>query len=179
MWTLGRRSPSSRGCVRAGSAVVALHFVVEDDGANPPALVANALLGALEGAIDLDVVRQLARFPQAGVERLAGSWVRSSRGLDRLAPSSARPPSVRTTARSFELRADGQISPSPSRWRMRWRGVRTSSRSACRSCSATTRNPRTSQASGPRRRRCRIRGRTHRPGVSGGVGWKRPACRGR
>ena len=52
--------------------VVALELVVEDDAPNPTALAAEALLGALIGAIDLRVVRQLARLPEAGVEGLAG-----------------------------------------------------------------------------------------------------------
>ena len=59
--------------------IVALQLVVEDDAPNPPALVPEALLGALVGAIDLGVVRQLARLPEAGVEGLAGSWLRSGR----------------------------------------------------------------------------------------------------
>ena len=52
--------------------IVALELVVEDDAPNPTALAAQALLGALVGAIDLGVVRQLARLPEAGVEGLAG-----------------------------------------------------------------------------------------------------------
>ena len=52
--------------------IVALQLVVEDDAPNPTALAAEALLGALVGAIDLGVVRQLARLPEAGVEGLAG-----------------------------------------------------------------------------------------------------------
>ena len=52
--------------------IVALQLVVEDDAPNPAALAAEALLGALVGAIDLGVVRQLARLPEAGVEGLAG-----------------------------------------------------------------------------------------------------------
>ena len=52
--------------------IVALQLVVEDDAPNPTALAAETLLGALVGAIDLGVVRQLARLPEAGVEGLAG-----------------------------------------------------------------------------------------------------------
>ena len=52
--------------------IVALQLVVEDDAPNPTALAAQTLLGALVGAIDLGVVRQLARLSEAGVERLAG-----------------------------------------------------------------------------------------------------------
>ena len=52
--------------------IVALELVVEDDAPDPAALVPEALLGALVGAIDLGVVRQLAGLPEAGVEGLAG-----------------------------------------------------------------------------------------------------------
>ena len=52
--------------------IVALQLVVENDAPNPTALAAEALLCALVGAIDLGVVRQLARLPEAGVEGLAG-----------------------------------------------------------------------------------------------------------
>ena len=52
--------------------IVALELVVEDDAPNPTALAAETLLGALVGAIDLGVVRQLARLSDAGVEGLAG-----------------------------------------------------------------------------------------------------------
>ena len=58
--------------------IVALQFVVEDDAPNPTALAAYTLLGALVGAIDLGVVRQLARLSDAGVEgltRLVGAVV--------------------------------------------------------------------------------------------------------
>jgi hypothetical protein len=54
------------------SLIVALQLVVEDDAPNPTALAAETLLGALVGAIDLGVVRQLARLSDAGVEGLAG-----------------------------------------------------------------------------------------------------------
>ena len=52
--------------------VVALQLVVEDDAPDPTALAAESLLCALVGAIDLGVVRQLARLPEARVEGLAG-----------------------------------------------------------------------------------------------------------
>ena len=54
------------------SLIVALQLVVEDDALNPTALAAETFLGALIGAIDLGVVRQLARLSDAGVEGLAG-----------------------------------------------------------------------------------------------------------
>ena len=59
--------------------IVALELVVEDDAPDPSALAPESLLGALVGAIDLGVVRQLARLPEAGVEGLAG-LVRCARG---------------------------------------------------------------------------------------------------
>ena len=52
--------------------IVALELVVQDDSPDSAALIAQALLGALIGAIDLGVVGQLARLPEAGVEGLAG-----------------------------------------------------------------------------------------------------------
>jgi len=52
--------------------VVALELVVQDHALHPSALVAQALLSPLVGAIDLRIVRELARLPEAGVERLAG-----------------------------------------------------------------------------------------------------------
>jgi hypothetical protein len=54
------------------SLIVALKFVVEDDPSNPAALAPETLLGALVGAIDLRVVRQLAGFSEACPERLTG-----------------------------------------------------------------------------------------------------------
>ena len=54
------------------SLIVALQLVVEDDAPNPTALCAETLLGALVSAIDVGVVRQLARLSDAGVEGLAG-----------------------------------------------------------------------------------------------------------
>lgn len=50
--------------------VVALQFVVEDDATEAPTLVSQAVFGALVGAIDLDVVRQLSRLPDTGMEGL-------------------------------------------------------------------------------------------------------------
>ncbi len=52
--------------------IVALELVVEDDAPNPAALASQAFVGALIGAIDLGIVRQLAGLPDAGVEGLAG-----------------------------------------------------------------------------------------------------------
>jgi hypothetical protein len=52
--------------------VVPLHLVIEDDAPDAPAAVADLLLSALVGAVDLDVVGELTRLPEAGVERLAG-----------------------------------------------------------------------------------------------------------
>src|SRR5687767_11908559 len=52
------------------SLIVALQLVVEDDAPNPTALAAETLLGALVGAIDLGVVRQLARLSDTSVEGL-------------------------------------------------------------------------------------------------------------
>ena len=51
--------------------IVALQLVVEDDAAHSAALVPESLLGALVGAIDLRVVRQLARLSEAGIEGLS------------------------------------------------------------------------------------------------------------
>ena len=51
--------------------IVALELVVEDDALNLAALAAEALFGALIGAVDLRVVRELAGLPDAGVEALA------------------------------------------------------------------------------------------------------------
>jgi hypothetical protein len=53
--------------------VVALELVIEDNAVHPTALLANALLSALVGTIDLGVVRQLARLPEARVKRL--TWL--------------------------------------------------------------------------------------------------------
>src|SRR5262245_35122639 len=50
--------------------VVTLQLVVQDHAIHPAALLAEALLGARVGAIDLRVVRQLARLSEARVERL-------------------------------------------------------------------------------------------------------------
>jgi len=52
------------------SLIVALQLVVEDDALDPAATIPQSLLGALVRAIDLGVVRQLARLPEAGPERL-------------------------------------------------------------------------------------------------------------
>ena len=52
--------------------ILALQLVVEDDAPDTSAVVADAFLGARVGAIDLCVVRQLARLAEAGVEGLAG-----------------------------------------------------------------------------------------------------------
>ena len=73
--------------------IVALELVVQDDATDSAALLAQALLGALVGAIDLGVVGQLARLSEAGVERLAGLVKRSSRSY-RFASSRSRPRSV-------------------------------------------------------------------------------------
>ena len=51
--------------------VLALELVVEDGASDTAAALGNALRGALVGSIDLDVVRELARLPDARVERLA------------------------------------------------------------------------------------------------------------
>src|SRR5688572_21008469 len=55
------------------SLIVALQLVVEDDAPNPTALAAETALGALVGAIDAGIVRQLAWLPEAGPERL--TWL--------------------------------------------------------------------------------------------------------
>jgi hypothetical protein len=52
--------------------VVALQLVVQDHAIDSAALLAEALLAAQVGAIDLRVVRQLARLSEAGVEALTG-----------------------------------------------------------------------------------------------------------
>jgi hypothetical protein len=56
------------------SLIGALQLTVEDDAPNPTAVAAETLLGALAlvGAINLGVVRQLARLSDASVEGLAG-----------------------------------------------------------------------------------------------------------
>src|SRR5690349_7385350 len=51
--------------------VVALQLVVQDHAVHSAALFADALFGARVGAIDLRVVRQLARLSEARVEGLA------------------------------------------------------------------------------------------------------------
>jgi hypothetical protein len=51
--------------------VVALQLVVQDHAIDSAALLAEAVLSVEVGAIDLRVVRQLARLSEAGVERLA------------------------------------------------------------------------------------------------------------
>ena len=81
--------------------IVALQLVVENDAPDPTALAAEPLLGALVGAIDLGVVRQLARLPEAGVERLAGfvacardvrsGWLRGDPGRARSGRRLGRP----------------------------------------------------------------------------------------
>ena len=50
--------------------VLALELVLEDDATDVRALLAKPLLVAQVGAIELGVVRQLARPADAGVERL-------------------------------------------------------------------------------------------------------------
>ena len=52
--------------------VVTLQLVVEDDAPDVSAAGTEALLGALVRAVDLGVVGQLARLPEARVERLPG-----------------------------------------------------------------------------------------------------------
>jgi hypothetical protein len=52
------------------SLIVALQLVVEDDAPDSAATIPQALLGALVGAIDLAIVRQLAGLPEAGPKRL-------------------------------------------------------------------------------------------------------------
>jgi hypothetical protein len=52
--------------------VIPLELVVEDDSPDPAALLADALLGTLVSAINLGVVRQLARLLDARVKGLAG-----------------------------------------------------------------------------------------------------------
>ena len=50
--------------------IVPLELVVQDHSPDSAALLSEALLGALVGAIDLGVMRQLAGLPDAGVEGL-------------------------------------------------------------------------------------------------------------
>jgi hypothetical protein len=52
--------------------IVALELVVENDSANPATLASKTLLRTLICPIHLGVVRQLARLPETGVERLTG-----------------------------------------------------------------------------------------------------------
>jgi hypothetical protein len=52
--------------------VIPLELVVEDHSLDSAALLADALLGTLVGAINVGVVRQLARLFDAGVEGLTG-----------------------------------------------------------------------------------------------------------
>ena len=68
----GRRCPLAAVPLLQEPLVLALQLVVEDDAPDPPAVLAQARLGASVGAVDLRVVRQLPRLPEAGVERLAG-----------------------------------------------------------------------------------------------------------
>ena len=119
--------------------IVALEFVVEDDTADAAALVPQSLVGALVGAIDLGVVRQLARLPDAGVEGLAG-LVAAVIALVAIGLEEVRPRSVRVTARSSELSGEVRISPSFSRCLRLRRELCESSRRSWRSLSATTRN---------------------------------------
>jgi hypothetical protein len=56
--------------------VLALELVVEHGAPNTPVALGNALRGALVGSIDLDVVGELPRLPDAGVEGLAGTLAR-------------------------------------------------------------------------------------------------------
>jgi hypothetical protein len=51
--------------------IVALQLVVQDNAVHSSALLAKAILGTEVRAIDLRVVRQLARLSETGVERLA------------------------------------------------------------------------------------------------------------
>jgi hypothetical protein len=52
--------------------IVALELVVEDDPPDSAASIPQSLLGPLVGAIDLGVVRQLARLSDTRAEDLAG-----------------------------------------------------------------------------------------------------------
>src|SRR5690348_813502 len=63
--------PSTAIALLEEPLVVALQLVVEDHATDAPALVPQALLGPSVGTIDVDVVRQLSRLPEAGVEGLA------------------------------------------------------------------------------------------------------------
>ena len=66
--------------------VVALQLVVEHDAAHAPALAPEAFLRAPEGAVDLRVVGQLSRLPEARVEGLPGLvWAPQTMRLEQLA----------------------------------------------------------------------------------------------
>jgi hypothetical protein len=52
--------------------IVAFQLVIENHASNAATLAAEALRRALVGPIDLGVVRQLTRLPEAGVEGLTG-----------------------------------------------------------------------------------------------------------
>ena len=64
--------------------VLALELVVEDDAPNAIAALGEAVGGLQVGAIDLDVVLQLARLPDARVERLSGVLARPAPRLQQL-----------------------------------------------------------------------------------------------
>jgi hypothetical protein len=110
---LFRPRSGSPGAVRTAAVpllqellVVALQLVIENDAADACAALTETLLGAEVGALDLGIVRQFTRLPQARVERLAGLVIT----LWRLLSSRSRPLFVRTTmsrARQIELPAEG------------------------------------------------------------------------
>jgi hypothetical protein len=118
--------------------VVALQLVVENDATDPTAFAAEPLLGALVGAIDVGVVCQFARLPEAGVERLAG-FVRALGTF--VAIGFEEVPAALGQDDGSVVRAERTAAnqPSSSRCRTPRRGLQDSSRSSWRSLSATTR----------------------------------------
>ena len=64
--------------------VLALEFVVEDDAPQAVATLGDPVGGLQVGSIDLDVVLQLARLPDARVERLSAVLARPAPGLEQL-----------------------------------------------------------------------------------------------
>ena len=119
--------------------IIALELVVESDAAHPSTSASQALVGALVGAIDLGVVRQLARLPEAGVEGLA-RLVRAvvafaTVGLEEV-------PAALSQDDGAVVRAERivRMSPSFSRCSRLRRELCESSRRSSRSLSATTRN---------------------------------------
>jgi hypothetical protein len=75
------------------SLILALQLVVENDAPNPTALAAETLLCALVGAIDLRIVRKLARLSEArviGLARLPGAFLLAPIRFEQVSPTIAQ-----------------------------------------------------------------------------------------